>query len=181
MGCGLGHSPAAAGATESAFLTREGDELFVLAVLAPEPQKAVGQNPALEEGLELLGDVLWDELALRLCKSLEGAVVSGDALVEDCLITPPLVVLSADCLEAELAHGGAALQGLCQAVAFDFTGRNREGSVSLSLRGRGHIRALGAVSVVPERLIFRVVPSAPNPARRRRSSESRKSRNAGRR
>jgi hypothetical protein len=34
-----------------------------LAVLATEPQKVVGQNPALEEGLELLGDVLWDKLA----------------------------------------------------------------------------------------------------------------------
>lgn len=114
VGCGLGHSPAAAGATESALFAGKGDKLFVLAVLAPEAQKAVGQNPALEKGLKLLGDVLRNGLSLRLRKGLEGAVVSGDALIENGLLGASLLVLSAECLEAELTHGGAALPQRCR-------------------------------------------------------------------
>jgi hypothetical protein len=59
----FGHSPSAAGAAKSSFLTGEGHDLLLLAVRALEPQEAMGQNPAPEEGFEFLGDMLREMLS----------------------------------------------------------------------------------------------------------------------
>ncbi len=50
----LRHASGAARRAKAAPLAAEGDELVVAAVTAAQPQKAVGQDAALEEGVELV-------------------------------------------------------------------------------------------------------------------------------
>ena len=49
----LRHATSAARGAEAAPLATEGDELVVAAVTAAKPQEAMGQDSALEEGVEL--------------------------------------------------------------------------------------------------------------------------------
>ena len=51
---GLRHAPRAARRAKAAPLAAEGDQLVVAAVAAAQPQKAVGQDAAFEEGVELV-------------------------------------------------------------------------------------------------------------------------------
>ena len=51
---GLRHAPRAARRAKAAPLAAEGDQLVVAAVAAAQPQEAVGQDAAFEEGVELV-------------------------------------------------------------------------------------------------------------------------------
>ena len=53
---GLRHAPRAARRAEPAALAAEGQQLVVAALAAAQPQEAVGQDAALEEGVELVLD-----------------------------------------------------------------------------------------------------------------------------
>ena len=59
MGSRLRHAPGAARRTEPAALAAESHELVVAAVGAAQPQKAVRQDAALQDGVELALDELW--------------------------------------------------------------------------------------------------------------------------
>ena len=50
----LRHAPRAARWAKAAPLAGEGDELVIAAVAAAQAQEAVGQDPAFEEGVELV-------------------------------------------------------------------------------------------------------------------------------
>ena len=55
-GRGTCHASGAARGTETTPLATEGDQLVVAAVGAAQPQEAVGQDAAFEEGVELVLD-----------------------------------------------------------------------------------------------------------------------------
>ena len=59
VGGGLRHAPGATARAEAATLATEGHELFMGTVGATQAQEAVGQDAALEKGIELLFDKLW--------------------------------------------------------------------------------------------------------------------------
>ena len=78
---GFRHPPATATGAEPSFLTREGDELLMPAVLALEPDKSLGQDPATEKGIKLLLDVEGQILALIRGACRERLPVLPDDLV----------------------------------------------------------------------------------------------------
>jgi hypothetical protein len=67
------HPASAARRAKSAALAAEGDELVVAALAAAQPQEAVGQDAAFEEGVELV----LDELRLLSAGSVFGLGEEG--------------------------------------------------------------------------------------------------------
>ena len=92
VGGGLRHAPGATARAETATLATEGHELFMGTVGATQAQEAVGQDAALEKGIELLFDKLWQARAgLKLDVGQEGLEVFLYQLVEGGVFgTPPL-------------------------------------------------------------------------------------------
>ena len=58
-GIRLCHTPGTARRAEPALLATEGHQLVVAAVAIPQSQKAMGQDAAFEEDVELVLDELW--------------------------------------------------------------------------------------------------------------------------
>jgi hypothetical protein len=71
-------------------------------------------------------------------------------LIENGFVGSPLTILSADCLEAELAHGGAVIQGLCQIVSSGIFWPKSRARGPLSLCAPHHFRTFGAASAAPQ-------------------------------
>ena len=67
------HPASAARRAKSAALAAEGDELVVAALAAAQPQEAVGQDAAFEEGVELV----FDELRQVRARSIFGLGEEG--------------------------------------------------------------------------------------------------------
>jgi len=84
----FGHLASAAGRAKSPLFAREGDDLFVIAVLASNPEEAVGQDATFEEVVELVTDVLRKAFVRGVL--IEGGQerfpMFGDGFVEDAVL-----------------------------------------------------------------------------------------------
>ena len=84
LGCGLAHASGAAAGAEASSFAAEGDKVFEVAGLALGPQKAMGQDPALQVILELIDHEIWQGVACVLLNlGQEGEPVVLDDFIED--------------------------------------------------------------------------------------------------
>ncbi len=90
---GLGHPAAAAGGAESAPLAGEGDQAIQTAGVAVDPDEAVGQDAAVEEGAKLPLHEAGYRTLLLPGPVEEGLEVLADRPVQDGLLGPPWPIL----------------------------------------------------------------------------------------
>jgi hypothetical protein len=113
---GVRHAAAAAGRAEATSLAREGHETVELALVAVEPEEALGEDPAAEKGAELLLDETGSWPLAVSCAGEEGFELLANGSVQRGLIRRSRV------------HGAAErLRGACPL-------RRRSGGLPQALR-----------------------------------------------